>query len=310
MTSWNGLGGPRGFATLVVAASLAALSSPSRAQEGDFARPLSSASVAGIARLQADIDGGGDFSVNGVAAKGTLGRAFGSRFSAGLTLGYGYEDWRFGTPGTLGAAAPWGAIHEPSVGASMRYRYSDTLALLVSPQVEWNYESGASTSDAVSYGAVVGALYTHSKTLTVGLGAAAFRQIDDTKVFPFVIVNWQINDKLLLSNPLDAGPTGGPGLELTYEINDAWDVGVGAAFREARFRLRRDGPVADGIGRDRGVPIFAHAAFSPSQALTVDFYAGAIVDGNLRVLNENGSTVSSSDYKPQPVLGIRASYAF
>jgi hypothetical protein len=310
MASLNVSGGARGLAALAVAASLGVISSPARAQEGDSSRPTSSVSVAAIARLQADIDGGGDFSVNGIAAKGTLGRAFGSRFTAGLTLGYGYEDWRFGTPGALGGAAPWGAIHSPSIGASMRYRYSDTVTFLLSPQVEWEYEKGASTSDAVSYGAVVGALYTYSKTLTVGLGAAAFRQINDTKVFPFVIVNWQINDKLLLSNPLEAGPTGGPGLELTYEINDAWDAGVGVAFREARFRLRRDGPVPNGIGRDKGVPIFAHLSFTPSRALAVDFYAGAIVDGNLRVLNENGSTVSSSDYKAQPVLGIRASYAF
>jgi hypothetical protein len=295
---------------LALAALLAAVSSPSAAQQSESARPLSSVSVAALARLNANLDGGGDFAVNGIVAKGTLGRAFGSSFTAGLTLGYGYEDWRFGTPGALGAAAPWGAIHAPSIGAGMRYRYSDALTFLVSPQVEWDYEKGASTSDAVSYGAVVGALYTYSRALTLGVGAAAFRQIDDTKIFPFLIVNWQINDRLLLSNPLEAGPTGGPGLELTYEINDAWDAGVGVAFRETRFRLRRDGPVPDGIGRDKGVPVFAHLAFSPSQALTVDFYAGAIVDGNVRVLDQNGSTVTSADYDAQPVFGIRASYAF
>jgi hypothetical protein len=295
---------------LALAVLLAAVSSPSGAQQSESARPLSSVSVAALARLNANLDGGGDFAVNGIVAKGTLGRAFGSSFTAGLTLGYGYEDWRFGTPGALGAAAPWGAIHAPSIGAGMRYRYSDALTFLVSPQVEWDYEKGASTSDAVSYGAVVGALYTYSRALTLGVGAAAFRQIDDTKIFPFLIVNWQINDRLLLSNPLEAGPTGGPGLELTYEINDAWDAGVGVAFRETRFRLRRDGPVPDGIGRDKGVPVFAHLAFSPSQALTVDFYAGAIVDGNVRVLDQNGSTVTSADYDAQPVFGIRASYAF
>ena len=299
----------RRAAALTVAAWMAGVSLPSWAQQ-DGPPPTSSVSVGGIFRLKTSLDGGGDFSVTGITGKATLGRALGSRFTAGLTVGYGYEDWRFGTPGALGPAAPWGAIHQPSVGASVRYRHSDQLTFLVSPQVEWDYESGASTSDAVSYGAVVGALYTHSPTLTLGIGAAAFRQIDDTKVFPFVIVNWQINDKLLLSNPLEAGPTGGPGLELTYEINDAWDAGVGVAYREARFRLRRDGPAPDGIGRDKGVPIFAHLAFSPSRALTVDFYAGAIVDGNLRVLDSNGSTVSSSDYEPQTVLGIRASYAF
>jgi len=166
------------------------------------------------------------------------------------------------------------------------------------------------SSEGLSYGAVVGAIYTYSKTLTVGVGAAAFRQVNRTQVFPFVIVNWQITDKLLLSNPLEAGPTGGPGVELTYEISEPWDVGIGVAFRDTRFRLRRDGPTPNGIGQDKGVPIFAHLAFSPSQALTFDFYAGAIVGGNMRVLDSNGATLSSSDYSTQPVLGIRASYAF
>ena len=272
--------------------------------------PLSSVSATGLARLRADFDGGGDFSVNAVSARAKLGRAFGTRTSADVSIAYVYEDWNFGTPNALGSSAPWGKINQPSIAASMRYAYSDTLSLLVSPQVEWNYETGASASNGLSYGAVLGAIYTYSRTLTVGLGAAAFRQVNRTQFFPFVIVNWQINDKLLLSNPLEAGPTGGPGIELTYEINEAWDVGVGVAFRDSRFRLRRDGPTPNGIGQDKGVPIFAHLAFSPSQAATIDFYAGAIVDGNMRVLDSNGATLSSSDYKTQPVLGIRASYAF
>ena len=271
---------------------------------------LSSVSVSGLARLRADIDGGGDFSVNAGAVRAKLGRAFDARTSADVSVSYVYEDWHFGTPNALGTTAPWGTVHQPSIGASMRYAYSDTLAFLVAPQVEWNYETGASASDGLSYGAVVGAIYTWSKSLTVGAGVAAFRQVNRTQVFPILIVNWQINDKLTLSNPLEAGPTGGPGIELSYEISEPWDIGVGVAFRDTRFRLRRDGPTPNGIGQEKGVPIFAHLAFSPSRALSVDFYAGAIVDGNMRVLDSNGATLSSSDYKTQPVLGIRASYAF
>jgi hypothetical protein len=248
--------------------------------------------------------------VNAGSVRGKLGRAFGTSVSADVSVAYVYEDWNFGSPSALGAVAPWGTINRPSVSAGVRYRYSDALTFLVAPQVQWDYETGASASDGLSYGAVLGAVYKYSPTLTVGLGAAAFRQVNKTEVFPFVIVNWQINDKLLLSNPLEAGPTGGPGIELTYDLDEAWDLGIGVAFRDTRFRLRRDGPTPDGIGQDKGVPIFAHLEFSPSRALTVDFYAGAIVNGNMRVLNSNGSTVASSDYKPQPVLGIRASYAF
>jgi hypothetical protein len=275
------------------------------------APPLSSVSATALARLRADIDGGGDFSVNAAAVRAKLGRAFGPRTSADISVSYVYEDWRFGTPSALGTTAPWGTVHQPSVGASVRYAYSDALAFLVAPQVDWNYETGASASEGLSYGSVVGAIYTYSKTLTVGVGAAAFRQVKPPhRVFPFVIVNWQITEKLLLSNPLEAGPTGGPGVELTYEISEPWDVGIRrrvsghplpAATRRAYLEWHRPG---------EGVPIFAHFAFSPSRELTVDFYAGAIVNGNMRVLDSNGATLSSSDYNTQPVLGIRAAYAF
>jgi hypothetical protein len=294
----------------LVSLAVLAWAPTAHAQDDGASRLLSSVSASGLARLRADLDRGGDFSVNAFAARARLGRSFGARMSADIGVGYVYEDWSFGTPNALGTGAPWGTIHQPSVSAGMRYRYSDKLTLLASPQVQWAYERGASADDGISYGAVLGGIYTYSPTLTIGLGAAAFRQINRTSIFPFVIVNWQINDKLTLSNPLEAGPTGGPGIELTYEMSDAWDAGIGVAFRDTRFRLRSDGPTPNGIGQDEGLPVFAHLAFTPSLALSIDFYAGAVLDGNTRVLNSNGSTVSSSDYKPQPVLGIRAAYAF
>ena len=298
----------RSARALAIPALIASVAAPAHAQDGPPA--LSSVSVAGIARLKADLDGGGDFSANGVVAKGTLGRAFGPSVTAGLTLSYAYEDWSFGTPNAFGVAAPWTSLNVPSIGANLRYRYSDQLFLFVSPQVAWNYESGASAGDGMSYGAAFGAIYSYSKTLTLGVGAAAFRQVNRTSIFPFLIVNWDITDRLTLSNPLEAGPTGGPGVELSYSIDDRWDAGIGVAFRDTRFRLKRDGPTPNGIGEDKGVPVFAHVAYAPTKAFKLDFYAGAILNGRLKVLDSNGSTVTSSDYNAQPVLGIRAAYAF
>jgi hypothetical protein len=297
----------RALAALAVAASMAAATA-AQAQGGP--PPLSSVSAAALARLNAGLDGGGDFSANGIVAKGSLGRALGSSFTAALTLSYAYEDWSFDTPNAFGRAAPWTSLNVPSVGANVSYRHSDRLSMFVAPQVAWNYESGANASDGMSYGAAFGAIYAYSPTLTLGLGAAAFRQVNRTNIFPFVVVNWKINDKLTLSNPLEAGPTGGPGIELTYGIDDAWDAGIGVAFRDTRFRLKDDGPQPGGIGEDKGIPLFAHVAYSPTKAVKVDLYAGAILNGRLKVLDANGSTVMSSDYGAQPVLGIRAAYAF
>ena len=116
----------RTLAALGMAASMAGAGAV-QAQGGP--PPLSSVSVAGLARLNAGIDGGGDFSANGMVAKGSLGRAFGSSFTAALTVGYAYEDWSFDTPNAFGRAAPWTSLNVPSVGANMTYRHSDPLSL-------------------------------------------------------------------------------------------------------------------------------------------------------------------------------------
>jgi hypothetical protein len=41
-----------------------------------------------------------------------------------------------------------------------------------------------------------------------------FSDIEETKVIPLVIVNWRLNDRWSLVNPLPAGPVGPAGLEL------------------------------------------------------------------------------------------------
>jgi len=280
------------------------------AQAAGPQEPQSSVSVTGLVRSSADIDGGGDFYVNSFRASATLGGSIAPRITASAGVKYAYENWRFGTPGTLGPVAPWSEVQGPSFDLSVSYRYSDQLAFFLGPQVGWTYETGASASDALSYGAAIGASYAHSPTLFLGVGAGVFRQIDQTRVFPFLIVNWQITDQWRLANPLKAGPTGGPGIELAYAISDRWDVAFGAAFREARFRLRSDGPTPNGIGVDKGVPLFARLSYQPSPPISVDFYAGAIVAGELRVLNSDGATVSASDYNTSPIFAISAIYTF
>ena len=270
----------------------------------------SSVSVIGGVRSSADLDGGGDFHVNSFRAGASLGGRLAPRIAASAGVRYAYEGWHFATPGTLGPVAPWNEIHAPSLDFRVSYRYSDELAFFLGPQVGWTYETGSSASDALSYGASIGASYVYSPTLFLGFGAGVFRQIDRTRVFPFVIVNWQITDRWRLANPLTAGPTGGPGIELAYEISDSWDVAFGAAFREARFRLRSDGPTPNGIGVDKGVPLFARLSYQPSPPFSIDVYAGAIVAGELRVLNSDGATISSSEYNTSPIFAISAIYTF
>ena len=88
------------------------------------------------------------------------------------------------------------------------------------------------------------------------------REIDETKAFPFVLVDWRINDRLRLANPTQAGPAGGAGLELAWTLDDRWEIAGGGAWRTYRFRLDRNGPTPDGIGESRGVPLFLRTSYA------------------------------------------------
>jgi hypothetical protein len=186
-------------------------------------------------------------------------------------------------------------LNSPRVGLSFGYQAASDLALFVAPQIEWDYESGASASDGQSYGAVVGVTKVFSPQLVLGLGAGIFRQIDENKVFPFVIVNWQLDDRWRLRNSLPAGPAGGAGLELAYAIDGNWEIAGGGAYREYRFRLRDDGPVPGGIGENRGIPLFARLTRKLGPQGRIDLSL-AVVGGRLKRRTQ-GSATTSSDYK-------------
>ena len=137
------------------------------------------------------------------------------------------------------------------------YAFDSDLQVGVSPLFGWAFESGAKTSDALTYGAILAATKVFSPSLMLGAGVGIVRQIDDTKVFPFLIVNWQIDDRWRLGNPFPAGPAGGAGLELTYAPDDRWEFAGGGAKRSTRYRLDETGIAPGGIGENRFFPLFA-----------------------------------------------------
>jgi len=295
---------------VATAIALAATTSAALAQPAAPDPVSISASLTGIGQLDAKLDQGGKFSWNGVIVQGTAARQFTPEFSAAITLRYGYESWQFDTPSALGSAAPWGHINRPSVGFRFTERIGPQLALFVAPEIEWSYESGASASDAKNYGAVFGATRFFSPTLVLGIGAGVFRQIDKTRVFPLLIVNWQIDEHWRVGNPFQAGPAGGAGLELVRTLGSQWELAAGASFRDYRFRLRDDGPAPDGIGRNQGVPVFARLTRQLGPQGHIDLYAGAVTAGKLRVLDATGATLSSSNYHPAPLLAASATLSF
>jgi hypothetical protein len=297
-------------AALALGAGALALPALAQQQQPKVGAVTGDASITGVAILNTDIEGGGSFRWDGFTAAGSLDYQVTQALSIGASVRYGYEHWRFSTPTALGPAAPWKNLQMPQVGLNFELYVTPDLSIFASPQLEWDYESGAGASNAKTYGAIFGVTKIFSPKLVLGIGAGVYRQIDETQAFPVVIVRWQIDDKWLLRNSLSSGPAGGPGVELAYAINDQWEFSAGGAYREYRFRLSDDGPVPGGVGENRGIPLFAKLSAKLGKNGTLDFVAGALVGGELKVIDRNGNTLSQADYKTSPLLGITAKVDF
>lgn len=280
------------------------------AQDLPVGANVTSASLTGIAQFNTDFDAGGSFSWGGGIAAGSVLHQFTKQFAAGVSVQYDFEQWHFSNPAKFGGVAPWRDINQPQIGATFVYAPAEDWTIVVSPSVTWSYETGASTSDALNYGAVVIVSKDFSPTLSIGLGAAVFRQIYHTPVYPFLAIEWQIDEHWKLANPFAAGPAGGAGLELSYAFANGWEAGVGGTYRSFVFRLAQDGPVPDGIGEQTFFPVFFRLSRTMGKQAQFDFYAAALANGTLKVKNPQGNDLASDDYRVAPALALTFRYRF
>jgi len=104
---------------------------------------------------ESDLDGGGEFGLSGVQLRlGTAGPV-GTGFRAGVTLNYDYYDSSFSNPTVFGAAAPWGNVYRYGVSVPLAWALNSEWSLAVAPSVDWFRESGANSSDSLTWGAAL-----------------------------------------------------------------------------------------------------------------------------------------------------------
>jgi hypothetical protein len=292
---------------LLAAACVPVLAIALTAKPGDT---TASTRLTGVNQFSTDLDRGGDLHWASAIASRIVTRQFTPELAAGVAVRYGYESWKFGSSAAFGGSAPWGNLNAPNVAFNFSYAMTPDVQIGMVPSIGWGYESGANTGGALIYGAILSATKVYSPALVLGVGASVVRQIDETKVFPFLIVRSQIDDRWLLANPFPAGPAGGAGLELAYAIDDNRELAGGGAFRSSRFRLKDDGPTPGGIGENRFFPAFARLTRKFGSKTRLDFYAGVSAGGRLTVENAQGRQVGQDDYTTVPAIGLTLAHRY
>lgn len=273
------------------------------AQESTAGPLRSFVTITPVYQGNADLDRGGDFSMRGVNVRGGAAYNLGGANSVGLTLNYDYLDYSFSTPSSLGVRAPWAIVQRFGFTVPLSFDVGDGWSVGAAPSVDWIRENGANNSDSLTWGALVSGTKRFDDGNRVGLGVGVYDRIETTQVFPFLIVDWRLGDRWRLINPLPSGPTGPAGLELDYEFDGGWTAGLGAAYRVLRFRLSDTGPTPNGIGEERGVPIFVRVTRNFNEQMAVHLYGGVVVAGELRVENSSGGLLRKDDFDPALLLG-------
>lgn len=292
----------------IAAFSLFVLGSPGSA----FAQDSGWRSFVSISPLfeDADLDSGGGFTVNGALLRAGTSTGFGNGNRVGFTFNYDYVDYSFDDPKAFGGVAPWDVVQRYGFSVPLSFAMGNDWSVGVTPSFDWFRENGANSSDALAWGGTLTALKRFADGNVLGLGVGVFEGIEESRVFPFPIVDWRLGPKWRLVNPLAAGPTGPAGLELDYQFDAGWTMGLGFAYRSVRYRLSESGPVANGIGEISGLPVFLRASWAFEPKVTLHAYAGVVTRGELRVEGPTGNLLRDEEIDPAPLVGLNLTARF
>jgi hypothetical protein len=290
-------------------ALLLSLSSAALAQMGPpLKEGQTTRSLEGVYIYQgnADLDTGGDFSVQTASLQASYKRGLADGHSIGFGLSVGLSDYSFSDPTDFGGVAPWDTIERYGLNLQYNYQIDRTQSLFFMPSIEFAGESGADFGDGLTFGGIAGYAKQFSRSLTLGFGGAVFTGLEDTKAFPVILLNWQFTENWRLSNPFRPGPSGPAGLEFVYTGLDSWELSVGAGYRSNRFALDD----SDGYGENEGAVLFIRGTHAFSERSKLDLYLGTLVGGELSLDDSDGDTLASVDHDPSVILAVSYTLSF
>jgi opacity protein-like surface antigen len=259
----------------------------------------------------ADMDSGGDFDVARWFVQPSVGYAWNRRTSVSLSVGGGESYYGFSGSAGLGGGDPWGTIRDLRLSLPVRFSPLDAVDVFVVPTVRTVAERGADLDDGRTEGVLGGFLWRFGKNFAIGPGVGWFTEIEGgSKVFPILLIDWDITDRLKLSIGNGLGASEGPGLTVSWKADDNLTIGLSGRHESASFRLDGSGAAPDGIGTDERFPLVASVQYSPWPMASVSAFAGVAFGGELELQNGNGRTVDSTDYDATPIFGATFALRF
>jgi hypothetical protein len=271
-------------------------------------------SVDGIGVHQSDADlkdSSGGFARDAWFVRAGVDYAWSQRDSVGLSIGGGSYIYDFDDPTGFGGGQPWDKVNDARVTFSARFGMGETGQVFIVPTIRYNRESGASAGDSRTFGVYAAAAWRLRDNLTIGPGIGVFSRLEHSaKFFPILAIDWTISDRWNLSTGRGLASSQGPGLTLSYKLNDDWSFGLTGRYENIEFRLNDSGAAPGGVGRDHSMPLVFTAALKPSEKLSLTVFTGMAIGGQLKLKNSSGDTLEESDYDPALLFGATFEISF
>jgi hypothetical protein len=253
---------------------------------------------------KADLDGGGDYELHRTFFAAGVDYRWNYRNSVGLSLGGGSTDYTFRDGDGVSVDAPWDEIDDRRASLPMRFALGQTSTLFAIPSVRYNGEGDASSGDSRTWGAFGGVAWRLGEDLTIGPGLGAFSRLEgSTRVFPILLIDWNITERWSLSTGRGLAASQGPGLTLGYRLSEQWRLGLAGRYEEVQFRLGSDAAAPGGVGEDRALPLVFTAGWEPNESVRLGVFAGLEFGGELTLYDAAGRTIESREYDTVPVYG-------
>jgi hypothetical protein len=260
-----------------------------------------------VHQFESESEGNGNFSLNRYYIEGGLAYLFRADRMVSFSAGYGQDDYSFKDLTT----APWNNIDNFRLGVFSRWASDNGWTSFGAGSVRAYGEPDADLSDALTGALFGGASYRFNDRLSLGPGLGIVGQLEDNPtVFPIIVVDWSITDRLNLSTGGGMAATAGPGLSLSYKLTKHWNVGITGRYEKKRFRLDDGGIAPDGVGEDRNIPLVGALSYVLYPGAQVSVLTGLNFDGKLKAENENGGVLFNSTYGNTWLAGLTAQIRF
>jgi hypothetical protein len=229
--------------------------------------------------------------------------------SFSLAIGYGYDGYDFQGETGFNAAKPWDDIHSFRFSTPIRVNKGPSWSFFVVPTLRITGESGADISDSLTGGGFAGFAYRFNKRFSIGPGIGIVTQIeDDASIFPVLIINWKITDRLSFETGRGIGATLGPGISLNWKITEQYHFSLGGRYEKLRFRLDDAAETPKGIGQDESFPVFVGITYKFRSSATISLIGGIETGGELQLEDQHGNVLEKQDYESAPFFGFSFSY--